>query len=690
MGQLFKRLLGIIHVEQKNDLIQIGGVATDSLSRDIQNHWGTSKIVANMFAQFGRRLIEFQLFFALEVHYMLQQLLKNRRNWTSKSAIQSAIKQLEDNTWLANLKPDVEHPKVLDRSRLKLFFKTPLPHQLDFFNLYEYGRTALGLKGYLLSAAAGSGKTLMDLMLAEMVHSDFVVIVSPNNAVYRVWHEAIAGNSKREYREPQSIWIAGEDKPYKGERFLLTHYEGMARLLVEARKLNGKVTVILDESHNFNEIKSQRTQLFIELCEITKSENVIWASGTPIKALGGECIPLLKTIDPLFDAKAEARFRQIFGINAQRALDILKNRMGFITFKVEKTAVVDNKPTERTIRVKIPNGGDYTLDAVRQRMTAFISERTAYYKKNYKTYEDIYEGCLSHFEATLKDSKDKASFGEYRRQVAVVKRTPDPRFTGDQMKFCNQYEEKVIMPTLSLADRKAFKGAKSVIKYVNLKVMGEALGSVLGKARSQVHVDMLPHIPFDKIMEEAEKKTVIFTSYVEVVKQLDAQLRKGGHTPMLVYGETNKHLVSNVGAFEDDASVNPLVATYPSLSTAVPLVMADQEIFLNSPFRTHELTQAKARVDRLGQDTPVKFVFILLDTGDEPNISTRSNDILEWSKQQVAAIMGSDYDTEAAKLMDSYVASMESQHDDDRDNVISFESALNEFLDEELELSCFT
>ena len=68
--------------------------------------------------------------------------------------------------------------------------------------------------------------------------------------------------------------------------------------------------------------------------------------------------------------------------------------------------------------------------------------------------------------------------------------------------------------------------------------------------------------------------------------------------------------------------------------------MANTAILMNSPFRDHEYQQACARVDRIGQDSTVNIINVLLDTGTEPNISTRSNDIMQWSKEQVAALLG--------------------------------------------------
>ncbi|MCY1335027.1 hypothetical protein D9M69_208000 [compost metagenome] len=158
--------------------------------------------------------------------------------------------------------------------------------------------------------------------------------------------------------------------------------------------------------------------------------------------------------------------------------------------------------------------------------------------------------------------------------------------------------------------------------------------------RIQCHLDMLPHMPLDEIIDNSKSKTVIFTSYVEVVKELEKMLREAGYKPLVVYGETNKDLPDIVKKFDSDQDANPLIATFKSLSTAVPLVSASTEVFTNSPFREYERTQAVARVDRVGQAHRCSIFDTFLDTDADPNISTRSKDIMAWSKQQVEAILG--------------------------------------------------
>ena len=133
---------------------------------------------------------------------------------------------------------------------------------------------------------------------------------------------------------------------------------------------------------------------------------------------------------------------------------------------------------------------------------------------------------------------------------------------------------------------------------------------------------------------------MVFTSFVDVLEDANNACKKQGLNPILVYGKTNNNLAGMIKTFETDKRVNPLIATFDSLSTAVPLVMADTMIMLNAPFRAYIQEQAISRIHRLNQDTQTKVYQCYLDTGNLANISSRSLDIMSWSQQQVEAITG--------------------------------------------------
>jgi len=281
-----------------------------------------------------------------------------------------------------------------------------------------------------------------------------------------------------------------------------------------------------------------------------------------------------------------------------------------------------------------------------------------HYRKGMKEHEALYAQCMELHAASLgSNSTAKAGFAMYRSYVTQIRKGYDAATMKDMVMYCNRYELKSIVPSLPDRFRKPFINVRAIIKYVDLKVMGEALSQVLGRMRIQCHLDMLPFMPLDEIIDNATSKTVIFTSYVEVVKELEGLLTKAGYKPLLVYGETNKDLTNIIKKFKDDPDANPLVATFKSLSTAVPLVMANTEVFTNAPFRDYERTQTIARVDRIGQPHRCHVHETYLDTGEEPNISTRSKDIMQWSKEQVSAILGvqtpDDLEASLESLMDN-------------------------------------
>ena len=648
-------ITGVEVKEENPKTIRVLGMKIPEFLHEIDRLWKTSKIAGNMFRNVKSRQVDLHPFFVPDFYYVSKRLMGERRARINRNAVAEVLKQLETNTWMRSAFAANYRPR-LNFKALSRFTVDPLAHQNKFLQRYDEMTARWHLNGYILAAAPGSGKTLTNLFLSECLETDITICVVPKNSVMDVWVDSL----NRYYKEKPAVWHSLSGDPLKkGYRYYVCHYdqlESFTEFFTSGDFKDKKVNVVLDESHNLNELKSMRTQLFIQLCKAVKATDVVWASGTPLKAMGSEVIPILRTIDPYFDTEAEERFKAIYGLSSARGLDILAHRLGYMSFKIDKAQVVGNKVEKYRVDITLKNGEDYTLEAISNEMSKFVKERMAYYKSNMKMYIDWYNDGLRAHERTLKNYQQIKEFNEYVRTARLLHMSYDPMVHKQEPIFCNAYEKNNILPSLPKELRERFKDARSVYKYVALKVQGEALGRVLGKKRTQCNVDMLS--AWDKykvtdmqtgevfdttlveIIENSIKKTVVFTSYVEVVDRAAEIIRDQGGFPLKVYGETNNELPQIVAQFDRDVRSNPLIATLQSLSTAVPLIMANTVVFLNSPFRDHEREQAISRVDRLGQTEVVCVWDVLLDTGKKPNISTRSLDILAWSKAQVEAMLG--------------------------------------------------
>ncbi len=650
----FSRLLGLISVKESNTHIIINGIPGLRFSKDVYNHWKTSRINNNIFTSISRSSVKFPKFFAIEVLYILEQLMESRRTYTGRRTLNQVSELLISNTWLKNIQArEGSFSSRMDYKQLDKLLVNPLAHQTNWLKEYDQTTHRYALSGMLMDAAPGSGKTFTQFMTALCLKADTTVIVSPKNAINDVWVKTL----RTGFKTIPDFWhsLSGEE-PKPGLPYYVVHYDYLEKFLAFAKANSGtfgQVYLGIDESHNFNE-QSNRTSHLVELAQVLNARDVIHASGTPFKAMGSEAITLLRTICKDFTPEVEQAFRKVFGKEAKRALEILANRIGLVSFKVTKEEVETPGVDFHEVKVQMKNANDYTLTNVRDKMTRFITERKAYYAKGMKEYEQLYGECLNlHAKAISNSSPAMVQFAEYKKAVATIRKGYDPVTMKDLVMFCNRYELKTIIPSLPERYRKPFLNVRAIIKYVDLKVMGEALSQVLGRLRIDCHLDMLPHMGLDTIVDNATTKTVIFTSYIEVVKELNDQLTKAGYKPLMVYGETNKDLPNIVKQFEKDQDINPLIATFKSLSTAVPLTMANNVVFTNAPWRDFERTQAIARVDRIGQKHRCHVWETYLDTGTEPNISTRSKDIMAWSKSTVEQILG-------VKSPDDLEASLES------------------------------
>lgn len=637
--EFFDNLVGylpIVTVKEENELITVTGIPTSILENVIYKEWKTNRIVKHMFTKMSSRYFQFHSFFAVEVVYILRKILTLKAApMRVNGTIKSIINGLLEHTWLAETQDAT--PLPIRWEKLKRFNVTPLKKQSDFLEEFARHVPKTKMNGIMLYADPGTGKTISGYMWHTVNDYDVTIVTCPRNAVLDVWEKTILTNFEDEPKYFHSLM----NKEIDGdEEFIIVHYEYLGKLLDQLNKIKGRrIGVWLDESHNLNEMKSLRTETFNNICIQSNAEAVVWASGTPLKAIGKEAVPLFRSIVHNFNKNVEEAFIKIFGASKGFALDILNNRMEMSMYRIRKDEVVVNEVDEITIPIKIPDATPYLLPTVAKDVRDYVAERLEYYRVNKREYEDSFTGILDRFESMymVSDNKDWKRYRDYTRSMH---RSFDQRRDKDLVVWCKDYERRVIIPKLDSATKKEFDRVASVYKYVILTVRGEALGRILTKRRIECFKAMVEHTDFDTIINTARKKTLIFTSYVAVVDEIATKVNK--FKPLKVYGDTNNELARIMRTFKNDPKANPLIATYNSLSTAVPIIEASTCVLFNSPFRQYIRDQATARLDRLGQDGPVLILVPILDTGETKNLSSRSLDIQKYYSEMVDKILGLD------------------------------------------------
>ncbi len=644
-----KNMFSMVDVKQERDLVTIEGISAYDFKKDFGREWPAGLVDNILTKNSSGYRISFYAFFVPDMIFVFRKIAGNRYNRIQAPKYRYVADLIEKNTWAVTT--ITEQPGILDFSLLAKMNVSLMDHQVDFLNTYNLRVPQYRLNGYMLSLPAGTGKTIAALALGTCLDSDVFIIVAPNNSLYTVWEATI----KSRFNEVPEVWVSQDKKPFTDScKFFIFHFEALekAKQLVQSRRFK-KPFIVLDESHNFNEITAQRTNTFIEICQMLPTRNVIWSSGTPIKALGAEVIPFLSTVDPMFKGRTVEIFKNVYGMSRTRGIEILSNRIGLMSFKTDKALVVTTEPIVEDILVKTDDSSDYTLENIRLDMKAFIEERTKFYKANFKSFVETYEEALAAFEKSPYFDGERKNYSQYKTFISQIRKGYDPATMKDMVMFCNKFEKGVIAPALKQPLKNAFLDARSVVKYLELKIQGECLGRILGRKRIDCYRSLVNSAPLTGLIKDSAKKTVIFTSYVDVVDDVSDRLTKDRLNPLVVYGDTNSMVTSIVKRFETDPNANPMIATFKSLSTAVPLIVANSIIMMNTPFRDYEYQQAVSRCHRLGQDTQVYVYRVLLDTGEEPNISTRSKDIMEWSMQQVNQLLGINVAADSSVALES-------------------------------------
>ena len=658
----FMSVLYGVTVKEQGNKINITGIPQTTFMKDIKNQWGTTKL-KNMFQlqfHFGRgQLMSFHKFFLPDFLYVINQL-PNRR------AYQLVTELIYENTYLKKLNEPIQENINLTtiQNELQLELKE---YQLEFVKNYDRLKQRYSLKGYLLAFDTGVGKTVTAIALMTALNKEKIIVLTPNNVVYE-----FASEINKFCKTPQKIWT--KEKPISNAKWFIINYESMPKLLSLKELKSGNIGIIIDEIHYFRSANAERVKYAEMIAKYTQSVDILTMSGTPIKQAPAELIPLLKLLDPYFDEEAEQIFKKAFGVNTMQLADIVRHRLGMMMYRKTKEEVLDlPEKHEENIMVKIPNGENYTLKKVQQEVKKFVEERKKYYDQSTKQFEQDYLAGLKYFTST--SQFNKSDYNKYLNIVEAIKKKKYGSWEekGRLMKEANFYEKTVILPTLPSELKNRFKKAKSVYKYVDMVMLGEVIGNLLTRLRAAMYSEMFKHGPIKDIIQKAIKKTIIFTTFTDVVEAAAKSARDDwGMNPSIIYGKTSKDTPAILKEFKQNPNKNPLICTMQTMATGVTVVEANTVIFVGQGFRSVDKKQAYSRVYRIGQTDDVYIYTLILDTGSEPNLSTRLEDIVSWSQQMFDAVVG-DVDIDLQKVVGT-----ESIHDDFIMDMLKFDNTSNE------------
>lgn len=472
--------------------------------------------------------------------------------------------------------------------------------------------------------------TYTGIALAEGLSMERIIVLCPKPAIFDPW----IVSTQDLYRKTNfEVWASTlKTPPTKTAKYLICNYAYLDKLFEALRYFKKKRTlIIVDESHNLNEMASSQTLSYIKLAR-THADEVLHLSGTPLKAATKELIPIMSAIDPRFTDEVAERFvKLMIHSNGGDVLSLIRNRMNRMSFTVEKSAFKLKKPKLVEHIITIPNGDRFTIASVKKDMEIYSNARIKVHMANrpeaIKTYWRLVDKL-----------KHKANvYSQFRRDVNTIIHETNYRMVRAEMKNVSEYEKTYIMPNLNNEDRKIFRKTRGRAKYPKLVVLGEALGNVLGKARIDCNVAIASALKYKQLYGKAKGKCLFFSNHVAAVNAMAITCKKQGYEPLVMYGEHVDNLKEVVKTYRE-TDANPLGATYASLATAVPLTMVTDVFVLDSPFRDYVLNQAIARAYRLGNDKQVYVHYIMLKTDGE-NINERSLQLAAWSGAVVAEVL---------------------------------------------------
>ena len=655
-----------IIIDEKENKIFIKGINYDKFLIRIKDMYETksvNKLFTKNYTPFTQKLwekkkipgykrkvtnLEVDLFFASELYNILMQL----GDYYNLRYYRRMAEYIKKNTYLNNLDKNIDVKVDINRlnSILNEDYK-PKDFQEEFIKKYFEYKEIYDLDGYILSFDQGLGKTFTAACISELIHPDQTIIVCMNT-LKENWANELRLYFKKYNdieRFKREVYVYGVSKPKeysKDTRYIIVNNESINKIFPLVKNTNSTM-IIVDESQNFRNLDSLQTKNMLKLKQITKSKDNLMMSGTPIKANPSEIVPAMMMIDRTFTLDLAKLYIKAFTSNTDTLSDVVQTRFNRTIYRKTKDQVLDlPSKTVTNFKLEYKDEDPYLMINVKKRVADRFQEILESYKDEVDSVKDEFR------ETTLKySSQDRTTTLDY---IKFVDKGQDYESIHDSLyDLYDGFIKNNVYPNIKDKDElKRYKYVVSVYVYITQKCFFLAMGEVLPKVKAKAFNELYDNNKdlIYKMINNNPKKTVIFSTIVEVVDHIYDDLNKNDIKAVKITGSV-KNRMDIINQFREDDTIDVLVATSQTMGTGVTLVEANQMMVFCPPYRKADFDQACDRIYRIGQTHPVNIYNIIGSTSSK-DITTRMTDILDWSDQMVSSVLDNIVNEEA--LIEKY------------------------------------
>jgi SNF2 family DNA or RNA helicase len=588
-----------------------------------------SIVVRSVF--FGGANISFEEFFVVEVKKVFEWLYERFK----RESYKQVIELLNQHPRIVALEKPMEEVPSEITSKLNKLGVELKPYQKEFLYHYYNATHKVGLNGFLMAFEQGLGKTFTAIATVYAFDLFPCIITAPKSTLLS-WKNSITALLPNKFLKEDVLNVV--------DKFYICNYEALDK--VTNYITSNPKSMIVDEIQNFRYANTARVQNVKDIQDRYKIKNVLALSGTPIKALASEFVPVMTMLDPMFAASDTAQriFKHLYNTGKYDAIAsaVLQERLKLYMIRKEASKEL-NLPDKKKydITLKINNIKPFTLPVAMQHIKDFVKEGLD--ARNKSDVSRLYEQ-LSRLLSLFQDSirVQGISYGndyleDYYKKVKALEKM-DPMGNDKYKEFIAEIRaiEKDIRTTNSEIGKQIIQTRKEITSY-RFILMGKAIGEffVRNKIRLLNAVVSENLNTIKNIIDNAGKKVLIFSTFREPLATLHDLLKRLDIESMLV--ESAADFNANFNKFKDNPNIRVMLGTIQALGTGTDGLQycCDTIIFLNRPFRSTDLMQAESRIHRQGQDSTCHYYYINVDPTN-PNVLSHEELINQWSKDMLS------------------------------------------------------